>query len=58
MLYTGLALPDLKRFMPRFGPLSDVRFSFVESDLSVTNAGTEKPCFDALETKYSKIILK
>ncbi len=55
MLYTGLDLPDLKRFTPRFGPSSGVRFIFVDIDLSLMNAGTETPCVAALETKYSKI---
>jgi hypothetical protein len=55
MLYTGLDLLDLKRFTPRFGPSSIVRLFLMEGDLLVTNAGTETPCFAALETKYSKI---
>jgi hypothetical protein len=48
MLYTGLDLPDLKRF--------SVRLFLMEGDLLlVTNAGTEKPCFAALKTKNSKM---
>jgi hypothetical protein len=54
MLYTGLVLLDLKRFIPCFGPSSGVLFFFVESVLSVTNAGTETPCFDDLETNIPK----
>jgi hypothetical protein len=55
MLYTGLDLPDLKRFTLRFGFSCGVRLFLSEVDLLVTIAGAENPCFAALEIKYSKM---
>ena len=55
MLYVGLDLPALKRFVPRFNPSSGVLLFLTKGDLLVTNAGAETPCLAALETKYSRI---
>ncbi len=55
MLYIGLDLPALKRFVPRFNPSSGVLLFLAEGDLLVTKAGAATPCFAALETKYSRM---